>query len=51
MTEAPTAHPGDQTGATCAACPHPESAHDEIGLRYCAATVAGGWHRGCVCPR
>jgi hypothetical protein len=33
----------------CAACPHPLSAHDPIGLRFCRATAAGTVSRGCVC--
>ncbi|WP_020671981.1 RGCVC family protein [Amycolatopsis nigrescens] len=35
--------------ATCPACSHPREAHDSISLRYCAATVAGAFDRGCVC--
>ncbi|MEV6611017.1 RGCVC family protein [Kutzneria sp. NPDC051319] len=34
----------------CAVCPHPADAHDEIGVRFCAATAAGKFERGCVCP-
>jgi hypothetical protein len=34
---------------TCAACAHPLTAHDPIGLRFCRATTAGGLSRGCVC--
>ncbi|WP_246258676.1 RGCVC family protein [Amycolatopsis anabasis] len=37
------------SNAVCAACPHPWSGHDLIAARYCAATVAGGHSRGCVC--
>jgi hypothetical protein len=33
----------------CAACPHPMAAHDAIGTRFCSATAAGGFARGCVC--
>lgn len=36
---------------TCSACNHPWSAHDIIGRRFCAATLAGALDRGCVCPR
>ena len=39
--------PVDDDG--CAACPHPVTAHDAIGLRYCRATQATGADRGCVC--
>ena len=34
---------------SCAACGHELAAHDPIGLRYCSATTAGGFDRGCVC--
>lgn len=33
----------------CAACPHQLAAHDEVGSRYCAATINHGHKRGCVC--
>lgn len=33
----------------CAACRHPLHSHDQIGLRFCAATVDGALSRGCVC--
>ncbi|WP_338033818.1 MULTISPECIES: RGCVC family protein [Kutzneria] len=39
-TSAPTA---------CPVCPHPPDTHDEIGVRYCVATAAGKFERGCVC--
>jgi hypothetical protein len=39
----------DAAHATCSVCPHAAKAHDRIGTRYCAATVAGGLRRGCVC--
>ncbi len=32
-----------------AACPPPLAAHDAIGVRFCAATAAGGSDRGCAC--
>lgn len=35
--------------ATCVACAHPLEAHDQIGLRFCAATTASAIDRGCVC--
>jgi hypothetical protein len=50
--------PGDQdrqaisaefTAGSCPVCPHPTDTHDEIGTRYCAATAAGKFERGCVC--
>ncbi|WP_085942332.1 RGCVC family protein [Actinomycetospora chiangmaiensis] len=40
------------TGAsdpTCAMCPHPWSAHDALGRRFCTATQVGVWTRGCIC--
>jgi hypothetical protein len=39
----------DSAAATCPVCPHPAGAHDKIGARYCAATAAGEFERGCVC--
>ena len=52
----PTVKPGSagtEIGGTaqgaCAACPHAQNAHDAIARRYCTATVAGGFHRRCVC--
>ncbi len=33
----------------CAACPHERDAHDRLGTRFCAATVAGDLRRGCIC--
>jgi hypothetical protein len=35
--------------AGCPACPHPLAEHDVIGARFCRATVAGAYDRGCVC--
>ena len=35
--------------AACPACPHPLGRHDPIGVRFCRATAAGGFDRGCVC--
>ncbi len=35
----------------CSACPHEWGMHDPIGTRFCAATVAGGLRRGCVCVK
>lgn len=34
---------------TCAACPHPWDEHDTIASRFCTATIAGAFSRGCVC--
>ncbi|HEY7594482.1 MAG TPA: RGCVC family protein [Actinophytocola sp.] len=33
----------------CAVCTHAWTEHDEIAARYCNATVAGKFTRGCVC--
>lgn len=51
MTAPTTTLPVPETGAEarCGSCPHPVSAHDPIGLRFCRATRAGDIHRGCVC--
>lgn len=38
------------TAGRCASCPHAARDHDVISNRYCAATLAGGFDRGCVCP-
>jgi hypothetical protein len=48
----PVAAAGDvaaEDAADCSACPHPLSAHDPIGLRFCRATRAGDISRGCAC--
>ncbi|RSM35551.1 hypothetical protein DMA12_43785 [Amycolatopsis balhimycina DSM 5908] len=41
------------TGSTavvaCAACHYAQHTHDPIARRFCTATVAGGFNRGCVC--
>ncbi|WP_436390250.1 RGCVC family protein [Amycolatopsis sp. MEPSY49] len=39
--------PGNATA--CAACRHAQHTHDPIARRFCTATVAGGFNRGCVC--
>ena len=33
----------------CPNCPHPRSTHDAIAQRFCTATAAGGFSRGCTC--
>ena len=38
-----------EVAAGCAVCPHPTATHDQIATRFCAATVAGSFSRGCVC--
>ncbi|MEU4519081.1 RGCVC family protein [Amycolatopsis sp. NPDC024027] len=56
MTAGAAAKPGDavtETGGTamvaCAACQHARHTHDPVARRFCTATVAGGFNRGCVC--
>ena len=39
----------DEVAEGCAVCPHPWAFHDRIAARYCTATVAGKFSRGCVC--
>ncbi|MEV4049793.1 RGCVC family protein [Amycolatopsis sp. NPDC049688] len=46
-TPGPPVTPGDV--AVCAACRHAQHTHDPIARRFCTATVAGGFNRGCVC--
>jgi hypothetical protein len=38
-----------RTHLTCAACWHEWGTHDPIGTRHCAATIADGLRRNCVC--
>ena len=38
-----------EAGVACGACQHPLDSHDAIARRYCTATLASGFHRGCVC--
>lgn len=33
----------------CAACAHPQSTHDTLGARFCAATITSSLERGCIC--
>jgi hypothetical protein len=40
---------GDPAGAACAVCPHSAESHDVIARRFCTATQAGAFNRGCVC--
>jgi len=35
--------------ALCPTCEHPLSAHDAIGVRWCAATKLGVGTRECIC--
>ena len=39
----------DPTLDRCPTCEHPFSAHDRIGVRWCAATQLGVGQRECVC--
>ena len=36
-------------GGACDVCPHPVAEHDALGLRFCRATLAGAFSRGCIC--
>ena len=54
VTLEPTAAKNDTEAETtadeaCSVCGHPARAHDAIGTRFCAATMAGALTRGCVC--
>jgi hypothetical protein len=40
---------GDSVVPACASCPHSAESHDVIARRFCAATQAGTFNRGCVC--
>jgi len=39
----------DEVATGCAACPHAWDFHDRIAARFCTATIAGKFTRGCVC--
>jgi hypothetical protein len=39
----------DPTLDFCPTCQHPLSAHDRIGVRWCAATQLGVGQRDCIC--
>lgn len=47
--QAKTSQTDNETAARCAVCVHAWDDHDVIAARYCKATVAGGFDRGCVC--
>ncbi|WP_410644323.1 RGCVC family protein [Amycolatopsis sp. lyj-346] len=40
---------GDSVVSSCPACSHPAESHDVIARRFCTATQAGTFNRGCVC--
>jgi hypothetical protein len=40
---------GTEVEGRCAVCAHAWDDHDVIAARYCKATVAGDFSRGCVC--
>jgi hypothetical protein len=42
-------HAVGEVATGCAACPHSWDLHDRIAARFCTATVAGTFTRGCVC--
>ncbi|WP_133848697.1 RGCVC family protein [Labedaea rhizosphaerae] len=39
----------DRAPGTCETCSHPWSNHDPISVRFCTATLNGGYSRACVC--
>ncbi|UJW31746.1 RGCVC family protein [Saccharothrix sp. AJ9571] len=34
----------------CPACSHPLDGHDNLGTRFCTATIDSHLDRGCICP-
>ena len=51
MTDLSINTPTDQgpTLDLCPTCQHPLSAHDRIGVRWCAVTQLGVGRRDCIC--
>ncbi|MFF1607646.1 RGCVC family protein [Amycolatopsis sp. NPDC058278] len=49
LTPSGATETGGTAAAACAACRHAQHTHDPIARRFCTATVAGGFNRGCVC--
>lgn len=47
--DVPAAATTDDPEETCTACGHPRAAHDPIATRFCTATTASYFSRGCVC--
>lgn len=47
--DVPTTTTTDEPEETCTACGHPQAAHDAIAARFCTATTASYFARGCVC--
>jgi hypothetical protein len=43
----PDKSPIDEAALDC--CGHPESAHDAVAKRFCAATQRSALVRGCIC--
>jgi hypothetical protein len=41
--------PGPQTEELCSVCAHPQSGHDAIASRFCAATLSMAIARNCIC--
>jgi hypothetical protein len=48
-TETSPLHTNGEVAAACAVCTHAWTEHDAIAARFCKATIAGGFQRGCVC--
>lgn len=53
MVETQAKSTGPQTDGEvatgCAVCAHTWTEHDAIAARFCTATAAGHYERGCVC--
>lgn len=45
----PLTEQSDTVAERCAVCGHPQSAHDVISTRWCAATLLGVGSRACIC--
>jgi hypothetical protein len=48
-TRQSTAVADGEVVTACASCAHPWGTHDRIAARFCNATAAGQYKRGCVC--
>ncbi len=45
----PLSAQSDPVAECCAVCGHPQSQHDVISTRWCAATSLGVGSRACIC--
>lgn len=48
-TPASTEARAEPTPVVCDVCRHELARHDELGLRFCQATMRAGLTRGCIC--